>query len=113
MTIARASIAEEAASLETRPSLEQSPERWWLLLLLFTAMMISYAHRNALSVAVAQESPSSMSADLHLTKASSGILLSAFFWIYAFMQMPAGWLVDRFGVRRAYSLSFIFWSLVS
>jgi ACS family glucarate transporter-like MFS transporter len=29
------------------------------------------------------------------------------------MQVPAGWIVDRFGVRRAYSLGFIFWSLAS
>jgi ACS family D-galactonate transporter-like MFS transporter len=29
------------------------------------------------------------------------------------MQIPAGWLVDRFGVRRAYSLGFVFWSMTS
>jgi MFS transporter, ACS family, D-galactonate transporter len=80
------------------------------LVLLFTAMLISYAHRGALSVAVAS---SSMTEDLHLSEASIGVLLSAFFWIYAFTQVPAGWVVDRFGVRRAYSLGFAFWSLTS
>jgi len=40
-------------------------------------------------------------------------VLSAFFWVYSFMQVPAGWVVDRFGVKRAYSLGFIFWSLAS
>src|SRR5581483_5637434 len=85
---------------------KQSRERWWLLLLLFTAMLIGYAHRNALSVAAPF-----ISEQLNLSKASIGLLLSAFFWVYAFMQMPAGWLVDRFGVRRAYALSFGFWSL--
>src|SRR5688572_10309896 len=81
------------------PPLKESSQRWWLLVLLFTGMLISYGHRGALSVAVAA-SASTMSADLQLTDASSGVLLSAFFWIYSFMQMPAGWLVDRFGVRR-------------
>jgi len=88
--------------------LRDSPQRWWLLALLFTAMLISYAHRSALSVAAPF-----ISKDLNLSKAEMGILLSSFFWVYAFMQMPAGWVVDRFGVRRAYSLGFIFWSLAS
>src|SRR5215216_7727466 len=107
MTTPKASIVVEA---DAGPSLEHAPARWWLLLLLFTAMLISYAHRGAISVAVAA---SSMSEDLHLSEAGIGILLSAFFWVYSFMQMPAGWLVDRYGVRRAYSLGFVFWSLTS
>jgi ACS family glucarate transporter-like MFS transporter len=90
------------------PTLMYSRQRWWLLVLLFTVMLIGYAHRGALSVAVPF-----LSADLELSKASIGLLGSAFFWTYSFMQMPAGWLVDRFGVRRAYSLGFIFWSLAS
>ena len=93
-------------------SLSESSQRFWLLLLLFVAMLISYAHRSALSVAVGARS-SSMSADLQLSEAGIGLLLSGFFWIYAFMQLPAGWLSDRFGVKRAYSFGFLFWSLTS
>jgi MFS transporter, ACS family, D-galactonate transporter len=93
-------------------SLKDSPKRWWLLVLLFTGMLISYAHRSALSVAVGAKS-SSMTTDLQLSEASIGVLLSAFFWIYSFMQLPSGWLVDRFGVKRAYSLGFAFWSMIS
>src|SRR5262249_36214909 len=51
--------------------------------------------------------------DLGFNPATTGVLLSSFFWVYAFMQMPSGWLVDRFGVRRTYAISFIFWSLMS
>ncbi len=98
----------ESASAETTPALRDSPQRWWLLALLFTAMLISYVHRSALSVAAPF-----ISKDLNLSKAEMGVLLSSFFWVYAFMQVPAGWIVDRFGVRRAYSLGFIFWSLAS
>jgi ACS family glucarate transporter-like MFS transporter len=90
------------------PELKNSRQRWWLLVLLFSAMLISYVHRSALSVAAPF-----ISADLNLSKAEMGILLSSFFWVYAFMQVPAGWIVDRFGVRRAYSLGFVFWSLAS
>jgi MFS transporter, ACS family, D-galactonate transporter len=104
-------ISQVAAAPEDEaeaPALMYSRQRWWLLVLLFTVMLIGYAHRGALSVAVPF-----LSTDLGLSKASIGLLGSAFFWTYSFMQMPAGWLVDRFGVRRAYSLGFIFWSLSS
>ena len=111
MTTSQASVVlEDLNPQDAGPSLQRSKRRWWLLLLLFTAMLISYAHRGALSVAVAA---SSMTEDLHLSEASIGVLLSAFFWIYAFTQVPAGWVVDRFGVKRAYSLGFAFWSLTS
>src|ERR1700704_3411771 len=112
MALPKPEVVVEPVPLSVSPSLRDSPQRWWLLLLLFTAMLISYAHRSALSVAVGAKS-SSMSSDLHLSEASIGILLSGFFWIYSFMQVPAGWLVDRFGVKRAYSLGFVFWSLAS
>jgi MFS family permease len=93
-------------------SLKHSPQRWWLLVLLFVAMLISYMHRSALSVAIGAKS-SSMTTDLHLSEASIGLLLSGFFWVYSFMQVPSGWLVDRFGVKRAYSLGYAFWSITS
>jgi len=98
----------EPAPFEVAPTLKDSRQRWCLLVLLFSAMLISYVHRSALSVAAPF-----ISVELNLSKAEMGILLSSFFWIYAFMQVPAGWIVDRFGVRRAYSLGFIFWSLAS
>ncbi len=90
------------------PPLNSSPQRWWLLALLFTAMLISYVHRGAVSVAAPF-----MAAELHLSKAEIGVILSAFFWVYAFMQIPAGWIVDRFGTKRAYSIGFLFWSLAA
>ena len=102
MTVPEAQIVPDEAAvldearMDATQSLKDSPQRWWLLVLLFTAMLIGYAHRGAFSIAAPF-----MSEDLHLSKASIGILLSAFFWIYSFMQIPAGWLVDRFGVRRA------------
>ncbi len=94
-----------AASL---PSLKESPQRWWLAMLLVTGMIFCYAQRGTLSVATPF-----MIKELGLTRAQMGILLSAFSWCYSFMQVPAGWVVDRFGVRRAYAAGFVFWSLVS
>ena len=90
------------------PALKESPQRWSLMILLGVAMLFCYAQRSALGVAA-----KSMSDDLGFNPATTGVLLSSFFWVYAFMQMPSGWLVDRFGVRRTYAISFIFCSIMS
>jgi MFS transporter, ACS family, D-galactonate transporter len=90
------------------PALKESPWRWGLMILLVAAMLFCYAQRNALSVA-----SKSMADDLGFNPAKTGLLLSSFFWVYAFMQIPSGWLVDRFGVRRTYAFSFVFWSIMS
>src|SRR5215467_9666061 len=105
MALAKPSIEPVSA---TASSLNESPQRWWLLTLLFTAMLISYVHRGAFSVAAPF-----MAAELHLSKAEIGLILSAFFWVYAFMQIPAGWIVDRYGTKRAYSIGFLFWSIAA
>jgi len=78
------------------------------MLLLVVGMLVCYAHRNALSVA----SPLMMQ-ELDLSPALMGVLLSAFFWLYALLQIPAGWMVDRIGVRRAYGYGFALWSAAS
>jgi ACS family D-galactonate transporter-like MFS transporter len=86
--------------------LKNSPQRWWLAALLVVGMIACYAHRGALSVAAPF-----MRQQLGLTRGEMGILFAAFFWTYSFLQMPAGWVVDRWGVRLGYLLGFVFWSV--
>jgi MFS transporter, ACS family, D-galactonate transporter len=100
--------AQESLKLEPPPSLKESPQRWWLAALLASAMVFCYAQRGALSIAAP-----SMMKELGLSTAVMGVLLSAFSWSYSFMQVPAGWVVDRFGVRKSYAIGFTFWSVVS
>src|SRR5262249_54663366 len=88
--------------------LKDSPQRWWLALLLHLAMFFLFVHRGGLSVAAPF-----MIEELGLSTAVMGVLLSAFFWSYSIMQAPAGWAVDRFGVRRAYACGMGLWSLAS
>jgi len=73
-------------------------------------MMIAYFDRVNLSVAVADDH---FKSDFGLTDSDRGLLNSAFFWSYMILQIPAGWVVDRFGVRLPYALGFLGWSLVS
>jgi MFS transporter, ACS family, D-galactonate transporter len=49
----------------------------------------------------------------HLSLTDRGVLNSAFFWTYAVLQIPAGWLVDRCGVKFPYFLGFTLWCLAS
>jgi MFS transporter, ACS family, D-galactonate transporter len=80
--------------------------RWWLALLLASGMTFCYAQRGTLSVAAPF-----MIRELGINTEIMGLMLSAFSWCYCFMQVPSGWFVDRFGVRRAYAYGFGVWSI--
>jgi ACS family glucarate transporter-like MFS transporter len=83
-----------------------SSRRWWIVGLLFTASLINYFDRATISIALPL-----ISADLHLGPSTKGLLLSAFFWSYALMQIPIGWCADRFNLRWLYAGAFALWSL--
>ncbi len=78
--------------------------------ILSLGMIIAYMHRTNIPVALTVPDFKRL---FQLTDADRGMLNSAFFWSYAFLQIPAGWLVDRFGVKYPYALGFLFWSIVS
>jgi MFS family permease len=80
------------------------------VVLLCLGMVIAYVDRTALSVAIAVPEFRNHFA---LTDSQRGLMNSAFFWSYALLQLPAGWLVDRIGVKYPYSISFLLWSIVS
>jgi MFS family permease len=48
--------------------------------------------------------------DWHLSASQLGILLSAFFWTYVLLQIPVGWLVDRFQASSILAFGFLAWS---
>lgn len=80
--------------------------RWAIIVLLFTASLINYLDRAAISFALPL-----ISRDFHLTPEGKGLLLSSFFWSYALMQLPIGWCADRFNLRWLYAGAFTIWSL--
>lgn len=83
-----------------------SRRRWILVVLLFVAALINYLDRATISVALPR-----ISGDLLLGPTAKGVLLSAFFWSYALMQVPIGWMADRVSLRWLYAGSFALWSL--
>jgi ACS family glucarate transporter-like MFS transporter len=68
------------------------------------ATFFAYFHRSGLPIAAPF-----ISKEFGLQPGMTGILLSSFFWIYAIAQIPSGWLVDKFGVGRAYAAGFVVW----
>src|SRR5579872_5411131 len=93
----------------SQPSLN-SRRRWTLLLLLSLGMVIAYLDRINFSIALAVRD---FTRHFALNDADKGSLNSAFFWSYALAQIPAGWLVDRYGSKYPFALGFLFWSVVS
>ena len=89
---------------------EAPPVRWAIIGVLSLGMVIAYVSRSALSIPLALPE---FIRTFHLSIAYRGVVNSAFFWTYAVLQIPAGWLVDRYGVKLPYFLGFTIWCLAS
>lgn len=74
--------------------------------LLYIAFCISYIDRAAISIALAQ-----IGKDFNFQAADLGIVISAFFLGYAAMQVPGGWLADRFGSKYVIIGTIAMWSV--
>lgn len=79
--------------------------RYLIMVMLFITVVINYLDRSNLSIALP-----ALREEFGLTTVQEGLLLSAFGWTYAAMQIPGGWLVDRVAPRLLYALALIFWS---
>ncbi len=80
--------------------------RWTIVWLLFGASLINYFDRQTLSFAMPL-----ISKDFNLDEPQQGVLLSAFFWTYTYLQIPIGLCVDRFNLRWLYAGAFVIWSV--
>ena len=80
--------------------------RYLILLIIFIVTAVNYADRATLSIAGTE-----VAKELQLSAVSMGYIFSAFGWAYLLMQIPGGWLLDRFGSKKIYALSIFTWSL--
>jgi MFS family permease len=84
----------------------RSPPR--LALLLGLVVFINYVDRGNLATAAPV-----IGGELHLSATQIGILLSAFYWVYAPTQLVTGWLAERFDVGRVIAIGFAIWSIAT
>jgi len=76
-----------------------------VVFLMAFSVLINYIDRSNLSIAAPL-----LQEELHISNTQLGTLLAAFFWTYGLMQIPAGWLVDRFDVKWVFAIGFLIWS---
>ena len=77
-----------------------------LVLLLGAAVFLNYVDRGAIAVAAPL-----MKTELGLSATTLGIAVSAFFWVYAPVQLAIGWLCDRFSVYKLMAGGIVLWSV--
>ncbi len=91
----------------TAPAPRRTAVRWRILLLILVIVTINYVDRASLSIAMP-----TIAREFDISPTLQGIIFSAFFWSYAAMQIPAGWLADRYPLRLIVAGATIAWGLV-
>ncbi len=94
--------------MNTAMTSQPSRARYLIMLLLFVTVVINYLDRSNLSVAAPL-----LAKDLAIEPARMGLILSAFGWTYAALQVPGGWLVDKVPPRILYPAAIALWSLAT
>jgi MFS family permease len=79
-----------------------------IVAILLFGSIVNYLDRVNLSIANA-----TIAGEFGLDPARMGILLSAFMWAYALANLPAGWLLDRYGTKSIFLWSSVAWSLAT
>jgi MFS family permease len=78
------------------------------VVLLGAAVFLNYVDRGAVGIAAPL-----MTSELGLTGTEFGLIVSAFFWVYAPVQLVVGWLVDRYSVYRLMAAGVLLWAMAT
>lgn len=90
------------------PSVPATRIRYGVLFLVLIVTAISYLDR----VCISMTGPF-MQKDLNLSDAQLGLVFSVFTFAYAALEIPAGWLADRYGPRLMLTRVVVWWSLLT
>src|SRR6266516_1757086 len=88
------------------PTFQPSTVRWKIFLMMLLLISINYIDRASLSVAMPL-----IAKEFDIGPATQGLLLSSFFWTYAFMQIPGGMLADRYKPRIVIAGATLGWGI--
>jgi ACS family D-galactonate transporter-like MFS transporter len=84
--------------------------RWFVLALLALGVLIAFVDRTSISSALADPP---FKAHFHLSDTDRGMIGAMFFWSYGLIQIPMGWLVDRYGAKTPYTICFALWCVAT
>jgi sugar phosphate permease len=79
--------------------------RWTMIALCLLANVVNYVDRANLAIAAP-----AIQQEFGFDSATLGLLLGAFFWSYAVMQLPFGWFADKVGPRISMTVAVVWWS---
>ena len=79
---------------------------WGICWLMFASTILNYMDRQALSLVGPQ-----IKTEFHLDNTGFGWVMAVFSLTYAVSQIAAGFLVDRWDLRKTYAGSVTWWSL--
>ncbi|MDU2063502.1 MAG: MFS transporter [Sporomusaceae bacterium] len=80
--------------------------KYFVFILLYLGWCISYIDRAAINISLA-----AIGKEFLMSPSTMGIVLSSFFVGYALMQLPGGWLADKFGSKKIIIAGILFWSI--
>lgn len=81
--------------------------RWWIFILFLVIITVNYIDRSSLAIALPM-----ITKQVKMSPIVIGLISSAFFWTYAAMQIPAGWLADRIKPRALTTASTVGWGFI-
>src|SRR5271157_442907 len=84
------------------------PRRYTIVVLFALATALCYIDRVNISIAIIP-----LARAKGYDPAAKGLVLSAFFWGYLWLQMPGGWVADRFGGKRILAVGVALWSIAT
>ncbi|TRZ40023.1 MFS transporter [Niallia circulans] len=80
--------------------------KYFVFTLVYIGYCICYIDRAAISLALTY-----IGAEFSLDATQLGLVVSVFFFSYALMQIPGGWLADRFGSNIVALIAILLWSV--
>jgi MFS family permease len=91
--------------MNATPQIAMPNARWTMIALCLLANVINYVDRANLAIAAP-----AVQKEFGFDPAMMGLLLGAFFWTYAFGQLPFGWFADKVGPRISLAVAVVWWS---
>jgi sugar phosphate permease len=84
-----------------------TPERWRRIIpVAFIMYTIAFVDRTNISLALP-----AMSRDLHMDPEQAGSVAGVFFWGYLLLQIPGGYLAERWSAKRFISILLVLWGI--
>lgn len=96
-----------APTAQLKTGTPASHVRWFVVAALFLLSFLTIVDRVAISAA-----KKNIAQDLSISDINFGWVFGAFALGYALFQIPAGWLVDRFGPKAFLAWAVVLWSLL-